>query len=136
MHIRCGRVITVLLPYSKFSKILLFWIQILLVIFVKLTMWGSQNRPFLDQEFKEIRWIFLSMNHLFYLVSNFLLFKKNWPMANDFSDTSWTKVLFTSHCTRKNFRPSLLRLVHRLYTVIHKTQKTRMKVLPFATTGE
>ena len=46
------------------------------------------------------------------------------------------KVLFNSRCKRQNFRPSLLRLVDRLYTVIHKTQKTRTKVLPFATTGE
>ena len=31
---------------------------------------------------------------------------------------------------------SLLRLVYRLYTYNHKTQKTKMKVLPSATTGE
>ena len=36
----------------------------------------------------------------------------------------WTKVLFTDHCRWQNFRPSLLRLVDRLYIVIHKTQKT------------
>ena len=37
----------------------------------------------------------------------------------------------------KNFHPySLLLLVDRLYTVIHKTQKPRTKVLPFATVGE
>ena len=46
------------------------------------------------------------------------------------------KVLFTNRCRRQNFRPSLLRLVDRLYTVIHKTQKTRTKVLPSATVGE
>ena len=47
-----------------------------------------------------------------------------------------SKVLLTSHCRSQNFHPSLLRLVDRLYTVIHKTQKTRMKVLPSARTGE
>ena len=46
------------------------------------------------------------------------------------------KILFTDHCRWQNFCPSLLRLVDRLYTVIHKTQKTRTKVLPSATTGE
>ena len=46
------------------------------------------------------------------------------------------KVLFTSRFRRQNFRPSLLCLVDRLYTVIHKMQKTRAKVLPSATTGE
>ena len=34
------------------------------------------------------------------------------------------KVLFTDRCRRQNFHPSLLRLVDRLNTVIHKTQKT------------
>ena len=47
-----------------------------------------------------------------------------------------TKVLFTSRCRLQNICPSLLRLVDGPYTVIHKTQKTRMKVLPSATTGE
>ena len=47
-----------------------------------------------------------------------------------------TKVLFTDHCRRQKFRPSLLGLADRLYTVIHKTQKTRTKVLPSATDGE
>ena len=47
-----------------------------------------------------------------------------------------TKVLFTDHCRRQNFCPSLLQLVDRLYTVIHKMQKTRTKVLPSATVSE
>ena len=45
-----------------------------------------------------------------------------------------TKVLFTIHCRRQNFCPSLLRLVDRL--TIHGYllfQKTRAKVLPSAT---
>ena len=47
------------------------------------------------------------------------------------------KVLFTDRCRTQNFRPSLLLLVDRLYTVvIQKTQKTRTKVLPSATVGE
>ena len=36
----------------------------------------------------------------------------------------------------KYFCPSLLRLVDRLYRVIHKTQNTRTKVLPSATVCE
>ena len=44
--------------------------------------------------------------------------------------------LFIDRCRRQNFCPSLLCLVDRLYTVIHKMQKTRMKVLPSATVGE
>ena len=44
-----------------------------------------------------------------------------------------TKVLFTNHCRRQNFCPSLLCLVDRLYTVIDMKQKTRTKVLPYAT---
>ena len=44
-----------------------------------------------------------------------------------------SKVLFTRHCRRQNFHPSLLHLVDRLYTLIHKTQKTRTKILPYAT---
>jgi hypothetical protein len=39
------------------------------------------------------------------------------------------KVLFTDRCRRQNFRPSLLHIVDRLYTVIYKTQKTRTRVL-------
>ena len=50
--------------------------------------------------------------------------------------TGVTKVLFTDRCRRQNFCPSLLCLVDRLYIVIQKTQKTRMKVLPSATVGE
>ena len=44
-----------------------------------------------------------------------------------------TNVLFTDRCWWQNFCPCDLRLVN---TVIHKTQKTRMKVLPFSTVGE
>ena len=44
--------------------------------------------------------------------------------------------VFTDRCRWQNFRPSLLRFVDRLYTVIHKMQKTRKKVLPSATVGE
>ena len=36
----------------------------------------------------------------------------------------------------QNFGPSLLRLVNRLYTVIHKMQKTRTKVFLSATVSE
>ena len=36
----------------------------------------------------------------------------------------------------KTFVLVFLRLVDRLYTVIHKTQKTRAKVLPSAMVGE
>ena len=43
----------------------------------------------------------------------------------------FSKVLFTDRFRRLNFRLSLLRLVDKLYTVIHKTQKTRTKVLQF-----
>ena len=46
------------------------------------------------------------------------------------------KVLFTDCCRRQNFRPHLLCLVDRLYTVIHKTQQTRTKVLPSVTVDE
>ena len=46
------------------------------------------------------------------------------------------KVLFINPCIEQNFCPSLWRLVDRLYTVIHKTPKTRTKVLPYATVGE
>ena len=45
------------------------------------------------------------------------------------------KVLFTDHCRLQNFRPSLLRLIEILYTVIHKRQKNRTKVLPYAVVG-
>ena len=38
------------------------------------------------------------------------------------------KVLFTDHCRWQNFGPSLLRLVDRLYKLIHKMQKTRKKL--------
>ena len=47
-----------------------------------------------------------------------------------------TKLQFTDCCKRQNFCPSLLHFVDRLYTVIHKTQKTRTKVLQSATVGE
>ena len=47
-----------------------------------------------------------------------------------------TYYVFTDSCRRQNFCPSLLRLVDRLYTVIQRTQKTRMKVLPSAMVGE
>ena len=46
------------------------------------------------------------------------------------------KELFIDHCRWQNFLPSLLHLVDRLYTVIHKTQKTRTKVLPSAMVGK
>ena len=45
------------------------------------------------------------------------------------------KVLFTDR-RMQNFHPSLLRLVDRLYTVIHKTQKTRTTILPSAMVSE
>ena len=45
-------------------------------------------------------------------------------------------VLFIDHCRRQNFYPSLLRFVDRFYTVIHKMQNTRTKLLPSATVGE
>ena len=45
---------------------------------------------------------------------------------------TFIKLLFTE----RDFCPSLLRLVDTLYTVIHKTQKARTKVLPSATVGE
>ena len=48
----------------------------------------------------------------------------------------YAKVIFTDHCRSQNFFPSLLCLVDRLDTVIHKTQKTRTKVLPSAMVGE
>ena len=54
---------------------------------------------------------------------------------NIFWKTSY-KVQFTDRCRRQNFHPSLLCLVYRLYKVIHKTQKTRMKVLPSAMVSE
>ena len=51
--------------------------------------------------------------------------------------TVLTKVLFFDGFTWQNFRLSLLRLVDRLfYTVIHKTQKTKVKVLSCETVGE
>ena len=37
------------------------------------------------------------------------------------------KVLFTSRCRRQNFRPSLLHLVDRLYTVIHCCKRLGQK---------
>ena len=43
--------------------------------------------------------------------------------------TYFNKVLFTDRCRRRTCCPSLLHLADRLYTVIHKTQKTKMKVL-------
>ena len=46
------------------------------------------------------------------------------------------KVLFNDRRRRQNFCSGLLRLVDTLYTVIHKIQKTRIKVLPSATVGE
>ena len=46
------------------------------------------------------------------------------------------KVLFTDRCRWQNLCPSLLRLVGRPYTVTHKMQKARMKILPSATVGE
>ena len=52
------------------------------------------------------------------------------------SFVSPSKVLFTIRCRKQNICPSFLRLVDRLFTVIHKTQKTRTKVLPSATTSE
>ena len=48
----------------------------------------------------------------------------------------FSKVLFTNSCRWQNFRPSLLRLEYRLYTVIHKTQQTRTKVFPSVTVSE
>ena len=54
----------------------------------------------------------------------------------DFTKKFHPKVLFTHRCRWQNFQPSLLRLIDRLYTVIHKVQKTRMKVLPSGTVGE
>ena len=40
------------------------------------------------------------------------------------SEQKYTKVLFTYEYTWQNFRLRLLRLVDRLYSVIHKTQKS------------
>ena len=59
-----------------------------------------------------------------FFVSSILL-KKQWKQF----DLRYHKALFTDRCRWQNFRPSLLRLVDRLYIVIHKTQKTRTKVL-------
>ena len=47
-----------------------------------------------------------------------------------------TYYIFTDSCRKQNFYPSLLHLVDRLYTVIHKTQKTRTNVFPSAWVGE
>ena len=41
---------------------------------------------------------------------------------------TFTKLLSTDCCRWQNFRPSLLRLVDRLYTVIHKKQKSKAKI--------
>ena len=46
------------------------------------------------------------------------------------------EMLFTHRYTWQNFRLSLLHLVNRLYAVIHRTQKTKTKVLPCVTMGE
>ena len=54
----------------------------------------------------------------------------------DFTKKFYPKVLLTHRCRWQNFQPSLLRLIDRLYTVIHKMQKTRTKVLPSAMISE
>ena len=55
--------------------------------------------------------------------------------SEDFPKNIAIKVLFTDR-RMQNFHHSLLRLIDRLYKVIHKIQKTRMKVLSSATVGE
>ena len=47
-----------------------------------------------------------------------------------------SKVIFTDRCRWQNFHPSLLRLVNNFLESIYKMQKTRTKVLPFATVSE
>ena len=44
--------------------------------------------------------------------------------ASNGNEYFFTKVLFTDRYTWQNFRLQFLRLVNRLYTIIHKTQKS------------
>ena len=46
------------------------------------------------------------------------------------------KVLLIDHYTWQTFRLRLLHLVNRLYAVIHKTQKSKLKVLQCLTVGK
>ena len=65
------------------------------------------------------------------------LYRFNVKVSNSIpSLNQWISTKFTDCCRWQNFRPSLLRILDRLYIVIHKTQKTRTKILPFATVGE
>ena len=65
-----------------------------------------------------------------------LKLSKNMRYTQFLHKTVATKELFTDRCRWQNFHPSLLRLVDTLYIVIHKTQKTRTKVLTSAMVGE
>ena len=87
-------------------------------------LWRHKTSRYVDQHDSGCGVSILGTQNIVFL--NEKNFQKN-------QDNFGYKVLFTDRCRWQNFRPSLLLPVDRLYTVIHKTQKTRTKVLSSAT---